>query len=79
MLISFFGSIFMGGIIGYASEKMGITRNGYLPSIIICIGGVVLFYMIRIMFGVSFGSHGVNALVSSAGALLIVPTAGRKR
>jgi hypothetical protein len=29
--------------------------------------------MLRVMFGVSFGSPGVNAIVSSIGALVIVP------
>ncbi len=67
------------GIIGYASEKSGFTHNGFIPSIIICIGGAFLFFFIRVMFGFSFGSHGVNAIISSIGALVIVPTHYRKR
>ena len=78
MFFAFFGSIILGGIVGYLSEKWGLTHNGYLPSIIICLGGVVLFYMVRIMFGISFGSNGLNAIISAAGALIIVPTAARK-
>ncbi len=79
MFFAFFGSIIIGGIVGYLSEKWGLTQNGYLPSIIICLGGVVLFYMVRIMFGISFGSNGLNAIISAAGALVIVPTATRRR
>ncbi len=79
MFFAFFGSLIIGGIVGYASEKWRITRNGYLASIIICLGGVVLFFMVRIMFGFSFGSAGLDALAGSAGALVIVPTAGRRR
>lgn len=75
---AFFGSLIIAGIIGYASEKTGWTRNGYIPSIIICLGGTLLFFMLRIMFGISFGSPGVNAIISSVGALLIVPTHYRK-
>jgi hypothetical protein len=75
---AFFGSMIIAGIIGYASERTGWTRNGYVPSIIICLGGTLLFFMIRIMFGISFGSPGVNAIISSIGALLIVPTHYRK-
>ena len=75
---AFFGSLIIAGIIGYASEKTGWTRNGYLPSIIICLGGTLLFFMVRIMFGISFGSPGLNAIISSVGALLIVPTHYRK-
>ena len=72
------GSLVIAGIIGYASEKTGWTHNGYIPSIIICLGGTFLFFMIRIMFGISFGSPGLNAIISSIGALIIVPTHYRK-
>ncbi len=78
MFFSFFGSLIIGGIVGYLSEKYNFTHNGILPSIIICLGGVMLLFMVRVMFGWSFGSPGVNAIVGSAGALIIVPTAARK-
>lgn len=70
---AFFGSMMIGIAVGYVSEKSGFTNNGYLPSIIICLGGVVAFFMVRIMFGFSFGPPGVDAIVSSIGALIIVP------
>ncbi|MBV6636911.1 MAG: hypothetical protein KI788_13525, partial [Mameliella sp.] len=63
----------------YLSEKSGFTRNGILQSIIICIGGAFLFYFVTIMFGVGFRSPGVNAILSSIGALIIVPTHWRRR
>ncbi len=66
------------GIVGYASEKSGFTNNGYLPSIIIALGGTVLFFMVRIMFGLSFGSPGLDAIISAIGALFLVPTHYRK-
>ncbi|MEM6595499.1 MAG: hypothetical protein AAF672_11990 [Pseudomonadota bacterium] len=66
------------GIIGYASEKTGFTHNGYIPSIIIAVGGAVLFFMVRVMFGISFGPPGVDAIVSAVGALILVPTHYRK-
>ncbi|MGB0497847.1 MAG: hypothetical protein ACPGID_05865 [Rubricella sp.] len=75
---AFFGTMVIAGIIGYVSEKWGYTRNGIIPSIIICLGGATLFFMVRVMFGVSFGSHGLNAIISSIGALVIVPTHYRK-
>ena len=67
------GTVVIGGIVGYVSEKSGFTHNGYLQSIIICVGGAFLFFFVRLMFGISFGSPGVNAIVSSIGALVIVP------
>ncbi|MDG1127857.1 hypothetical protein ABWH93_14940 [Seohaeicola saemankumensis] len=73
------GTVVIAGIVGYASEKTGFTRNGILQSIIICVGGAFLFYFVRIMFGLSIGSPGVDAILSSVGALILVPTHWRKR
>ncbi|MFY9210196.1 MAG: hypothetical protein WAO69_03625 [Aestuariivita sp.] len=73
MFLTLMGTVVIAGIIGYASEKTGWTRNGYVQSIIICVGGAFLFYFVRIMFGFGFSSAGMNAIVSSIGALIIVP------
>ncbi|WP_171125291.1 MULTISPECIES: hypothetical protein [unclassified Ruegeria] len=78
MFMILMGTIVIAGIVGYLSEKTGFTHNGYVPSIIICIGGAFLFYFVRIMFGISFGAPGLNAVISSIGALIIVPTHWRK-
>lgn len=74
MFLSLFGTVVIAGIVGYASERSGFTSNGILASIIICVGGAFLFYFVRVMFGLSFGAPGIDALVSSVGALAIVPT-----
>ena len=58
------GTVVIAGITGYISEKSGFTQNGYLSSIIICIGGAFLFYFVRLMFGFGFASPGLNAIVS---------------
>ena len=73
MFLQLMGTVVIAGIIGYVSEKTGWTKNGVVQSIIICVGGAFLFYFVRIMFGLSFGSPGINAIVSSIGALIIVP------
>ncbi|EEE36842.1 hypothetical protein RKLH11_676 [Rhodobacteraceae bacterium KLH11] len=78
MFMILMGTVVIAGIVGYLSEKTGFTQNGYLQSIIICIGGAFLFYFVRIMFGISFGPPGLNAVLSSIGALIIVPTHWRK-
>ncbi|MCL6284567.1 hypothetical protein M3P21_13610 [Ruegeria sp. 2012CJ41-6] len=78
MFLVLFGTVVIAGIVGYLSEKTGFTHNGYLQSIIICVGGAFLFYFVRIMFGFGFGSPGMNAILSSIGALIIVPTHWRK-
>jgi hypothetical protein len=52
--------------------------NKILQSIIICVGGAFLFYFVRLMFGIGFSSAGLNAILSSIGALVIIPTHWRK-
>ena len=52
MFLTLFGTVVIAGIVGYASERTGWTRNGIIPSIIICIGGAFLFFFLRIMFGI---------------------------
>ena len=74
MYFAMMGTLVIAGIIGYASERSGFTRNGVIQSMIICIGGAFLFFFMRVMFGISFGPPGINAIISSIGALIIVPT-----
>lgn len=78
MFPSIIGAVVIAGIVGYLSEKWGFTHNGILQSIIICVGGAFVFYFVTLMFGISFGRPGVNAIVASIGALAIVPTHWRK-
>ena len=78
MFPTLIGTVVIAGIVGYASEKSGFTKNGSLQSIIICVGGAFLFYFLRIMFGIRIGTPGVDAILSSIGALIIVPTHWRK-
>lgn len=76
---AFFGSLMIGGIVGYLAEKWDLTHNGVLPSIIIALGGVILLFMVRVMFGLSFGAPGIDAIVGAAGALILVPTEAASR
>lgn len=78
MFPTLIGTVVIAGIVGYLSERTGFTRNGVLPSIIICIGGAFLAYFVRLMFGIGFGSSGLNAIASAVGALIIVPTHWRR-
>lgn len=79
MFPTLIGTVVIAGIVGYASERSRFTRNGIIPSIIICVGGAFLFYFVRLMFGFGFASPGLNALAASVGALIIVPTHWRRK
>ena len=78
MFPTMIGPVVIAGIVGYLAEKTNFTHNGILQSIIICVGGAFVFYFVRLMFGFGFASPGLNAIVSSIGALVIVPFHWRK-
>lgn len=78
MFPSMIGTVVIAGIIGYLSEKYDFTHNGILQSIIICVGGALLFYFVALMFRFGFSSPGLNAIAASVGALVIVPFHWRK-
>ena len=74
MFMAFWGSLVIGGIVADLSEKNGFTHHGVIHAIIIAIGGVVAGYMARVMFNLSLGSHGLNAIAGAAGALILIPS-----
>ncbi len=71
---AFFGSIVIAGIVGYLFERLGLSHNGILPSIFIALGAVVVVFMVRVMFGFTFGSPGLDAVVGASAALILIPT-----
>ena len=74
MFFSFWGSLVLGGIAAYLSEKWGFTHHGLVQAIIIAIGGVVLVFMARVMFHLSVGAPGWDALIGAVGALILIPS-----
>ncbi len=74
MFFSFWGSLVIGEIVAYLAEKWDLTHHGVVQAIIIALGGVILVFMARTMFGISFGSPGVNAIIGAAGALILIPS-----
>ena len=81
MFFSFWGSLVIGGIVAYLAEKWGFTHHGILQAIIIALGGVILLFMAKVMFGLSFGKPGVDAMIGALGALVLIPSeaVARKR
>jgi hypothetical protein len=81
ILFSFFGSLMIAGIVAVLFEKWGWTHNGILPSVLIAFGAVLALFFVRSLFGLSLGSPGIDAIVGSAAALILIPTeyANRQR
>ncbi len=74
MFFSFWGSLVIAGIVAYLAERWDLTHHGILQAIIIALGGVILLFMVRVMFGISFGTPGVNAIIGALGALILIPS-----
>ena len=74
ILFSFFGSLMLAGIVAYLLERWDITHNGLVPSVLIAFGAVLLLFFVRTLFGISLGSPGLDAVVTSAAALILIPT-----
>ena len=81
ILFSFFGSLMIAMVVAYLFERWDITHNGVLPSILVAFGAVLALFFIRSLFGWSFGPPGVDAIIGSAAALILIPTeyASRRR
>jgi hypothetical protein len=71
---AFFGSLMIAGVVGVLFERWGGSHNGILPSIIIALGAVIVVFMVRVMFGWSVGSPGVDAILGAGAALILIPT-----
>lgn len=74
MFFSFWGSLVIGGIVAYLAEKWDFTHHGVVQAIIIAMGGVILLFMAGVMFGISFGRPGVDAIIAALGALILIPS-----
>jgi len=81
ILFSFFGSLMIAGVVAYLFERWDITHNGIVPSVLIAFGAVLALFFLRSLFHLSFGSPGVDAIIGSAAALVLIPTeyANRRR
>ena len=71
---AFFGSLVLGGVVAVLFEKWGWSHHGVLPALVIALGGVILVFMVRVMFHLSLGSPGLDAIAGAAGALILIPT-----
>lgn len=74
VLFSFFGSLMIAGAVAILFEKWGWSHNGMVPSILITFGAVLVLFFLRALFGLSFGTPGVDAIIGSSAALVLIPT-----
>ncbi len=78
--MALFGTVVIAGIIGYASEKSGFTHNGVHPvDHHLHRRRVPVLLHSRDVRRSALAATALNAIISSIGALVIVPTHYRGR
>lgn len=70
-------AIILGGATGYVAERMGLARNGYVVSIVLGVGGAVVFWFAQAFFGLGLGFG--RALTAIIGAAAMLALAGLRR
>ena len=72
MFFAFFQALFIGGAVGAFAEYFRFTRNGYVISVIIAVGGAIVFWFLLRMTGIRLGLGPAGpSLIGAAGALLL--------
>ncbi|MEM7522521.1 MAG: hypothetical protein AAF360_01930 [Pseudomonadota bacterium] len=67
-----FGAVFVGGLTGYLSERLGFTRNGFIVSIALGVGGAVSLWFIQAFIGIGLGlGRALTSVVGAAGLLFL--------
>ena len=73
VLFTFFGSLFIAGVVAVLFERWGITRNGYAVSILVALGAVIVLFFLRALFHLRIGSPGLDAIIGASAALILIP------
>ncbi|MEM7547431.1 MAG: hypothetical protein AAF367_18025 [Pseudomonadota bacterium] len=72
MFYGLFSAVFLGGAVGALSERFGFTRNGYVVSIAIAIGGAMILWFVQFLLGLNLGlGRGMTSIVGSVGLLFL--------
>ncbi|MEM7269385.1 MAG: hypothetical protein AAF401_09040 [Pseudomonadota bacterium] len=72
MIFAFFGALVLGAATGAASERFGFTRNGYIISMALGIGGAMLLWFAQALLGLSLGlSRPLTSIVGAAALLFL--------
>lgn len=66
------GAVFIGAIVGWASERIGFTRHGYVIAITLGIGGAIIAWFIQGALGITLGLGRTGASVLGAAAMLLL-------
>lgn len=76
-MFGMFGAIIIGGATGFAAERFGFTRNGYLVSVALGVGGAVGLWFLQGFLGLGLGLG--RALTSVVGAAALLFLSGMKK
>ncbi len=73
ILFTFFGSLMIAAVVAVLFERWGLTHNGYVRSILIALGAVIVLFFLRSLFHLRIGSPGLDAIIGASAALILLP------
>ncbi len=65
-----FVAVLLGGLTGFLAERFGLTRNGYVVSVALGVGGATLAWFLQYFLGVGFGLSRAMTSILGAAAML---------
>lgn len=72
MFQAMFAALILGAATGAFAEYFRFTRNGYVVSVMIAVGGAVILVFAQSLLGVGLGlGRAGTAVIGAAGALLL--------
>ncbi|MEO1491240.1 MAG: hypothetical protein AAFV19_03710 [Pseudomonadota bacterium] len=71
-MFGLFGAVIIGGMTGFASERLNLTRNGIVVSAALGVGGAVALWFLQRILGLGLGFGTVLTAVIGAALILFL-------
>ncbi len=78
MFYGVFSALILGGATGAAAERFGFTRNGYIVSMALGVGGAVILWFAQGFLGIGLGLGRAGTSIIGAVALLVIASLRRR-
>lgn len=70
-MISWLKAMVIGAAVGWLADKLNISRNGLVASVLLGLGGAVAMRLVTAILGIGFGGAFLNAAIGAAAALML--------
>lgn len=78
MAYAMFSALILGAAVGAFAEYFRFTRNGYVVSVALGVGGAVIFWFAQGLLGIGFGFGRAGVSILGAAAMLLFASFRRR-